>query len=76
MQIYLFASNSYPSVSAFTSDETGGNLPPDYAPWFSVRRGRTLHIEAPSNHIAAAIQRDGFFLLAASGHAGGKWIRN
>jgi hypothetical protein len=64
MQIYLFASNSHPSVSAFTSDKAGGNLPADYAPWFPVNTGRTVLIDSPSVRIAEAIQQEGYFLLA------------
>lgn len=71
MQIYLFASRSHSSISAFTSDETAGNLPADYAPWFPVNAGRAIPVGSPSDHIAAAVQKDGFFLLAARAHNAG-----
>jgi hypothetical protein len=64
MQIYLFASNSHPSVSAFTADKAGGNLPADYAPWFPVSADRTILIDSPSVRIAGDIQHRGYFLLA------------
>ncbi len=64
MQIYLFASNSHPSVTAFTSDREGSNLPADYAPWVVVNTSRTICIEPPSERIAEAIQQHGYFLLA------------
>jgi hypothetical protein len=64
MQICQFASHSHPSVSAFTSNRAGNNLPDDYAPWFPIYADRALFIESPSERIAAAIRRYGFFLLA------------
>ncbi len=64
MQIYLFASNSHPSVTAFTSDKGGSNLPADYAPWLVVNTNRTICIDPPSERIAEAIQQHGYFLLA------------
>ena len=67
MQLYLFTSCSRPTVSAFTSDDTGANLPREYAPWRAVNDGRAIAIGSPSSSIAAAVQRDGYFLLAAGG---------
>lgn len=64
MQIYLFASNSHPSVGAFTSDKAGGNLTADYAPWFPVNAGRTILIDSLSERIGEAILQHGYFLLA------------
>jgi hypothetical protein len=64
MQIYQFASHSHPSVSAFTSNRAGDNLPDDYAPWFPINPDRAMFIDSPSERIAEAIRRHGFFLLA------------
>jgi hypothetical protein len=73
MKIYLFASDSHPSVSAFSSEKTGGNLPTDYAPWLPVNSGRAIPIGSSSDRIAAIIEQDGYFLLSArAGHAGAK----
>ncbi len=63
-QIYLFASDRHPSVSAFTSDKDGRNLPTAYGPWQPVNSGRALLIGSQSDRIAAAVQADGFILLA------------
>jgi hypothetical protein len=64
MQIYLFTSNRHPSVTAFTSDKTGGDLPADYAPWFPVNNGRTILLDSLSEQIAKGLQQRGYFLLA------------
>jgi hypothetical protein len=64
MQIYQFASRSHPSVSAFTSNKAGDNLPNEYAPWFPINPDRAMFIDSPSERIAEAIRRHGFFLLA------------
>jgi hypothetical protein len=65
MEIYLFASDRHPSVSAFSSDKAGGNLPTDYAPWLTVNNGRAIPIGSSSDKIAATIEQDGYFLLSA-----------
>jgi hypothetical protein len=64
MQIYHFASHSHPSVSAFTSDKAGDNLPADYAPWFPVNPDRAIFADSPSKRIAEDIRGHGYFLLA------------
>ncbi len=70
MQVYLFASQHYPSVSAFTADKDGGNLPPAYSPWRPANDGRALFVGSPSDPVIAAIRAHGYFLLAAAGHTG------
>jgi hypothetical protein len=64
MQVYLFASERHVSASALTSDGTGGNLPADYAPWRPINGGNAMAISTVSDPIAAAIGRDGYFLLS------------
>jgi hypothetical protein len=65
MQIYIFISESQPSVRAFTEDGTGGNLPREYAPWRAANAGRAMLIGSASDPVAKAVQRDGFFLVSA-----------
>jgi hypothetical protein len=69
MLIYFFISDSHPSVSSFTTDKSGENLPADYMPWRTVNGGRPIHIDAPSDQIAASIRQDGYSLLGTTEHA-------
>jgi hypothetical protein len=69
MLIYLFISDSHPSVSSFTTDKSGVNLPANYMPWRSVNSGRPIHIDAPSDQIAASILQDGYYLLGTAEQA-------
>ena len=64
MDIYRFVSDSTPSVSAFTSDLTGNNLPADYAPWRAVG-GRGVLIGS-GDPVARVVARHGLFLLSGS----------
>jgi hypothetical protein len=64
MQIYIFASETHTTVSALTSDHTGGNLPPDYAPWRPVNSGRALPTGTQAGSVVDAVRRNGFFLLS------------
>ena len=64
MEIYTFISVSRPSVSAFTSDETGGNLPADYAPWQVVGYGKGKPLSSVAETVARAVQRAGYFLIS------------
>jgi hypothetical protein len=66
MEVYFFVSDKQSSVRAFTSDQTGGNLPTEYAPWRVVKSGRLIHIEAENDPIMVAIARDGFFLMSGT----------
>jgi hypothetical protein len=71
MEIYLFVSETYPSLRAFTSDETGGTLPADYAPWQALKGGAlTRRPGKRPDPIVAAIARDGFFLVAGNKYRG------
>jgi hypothetical protein len=63
MPIYLFASRSHASVKAFTSDETGGNLPDDYAPWYAA--GGAIQVGRDTDPVAKAVSRDGYFLVTS-----------
>jgi hypothetical protein len=69
MHVYIFASDSHPSLSAFTSDQTAGNLPIDYAPWRAVNAGNALFIASETDPIAEAVKRDGYFLLSGKTQA-------
>jgi hypothetical protein len=64
MLIYSFASHRHPSVTAFASDKTGGNLPGDYAPWSPVNNGRTTSLDSLCEQIAKSVRQRGYFLLA------------
>jgi hypothetical protein len=65
MLIYIFSSETHTAVSALTSDHSGGNLPPVYAPWRPVNGGRALPVSSQASSVIGAIQRDGYFLLSA-----------
>jgi hypothetical protein len=69
MQLYLFASHGQPSVSAFTADAAGTNLPAQFAPWHAVNAGQPIPLGSRSSPIATAVQREGYYLLAAGRHA-------
>jgi hypothetical protein len=69
MQIYIFISDLRASVRAFTADATGGNLPPEYAPWHAVNGGRARAIGSDHDPIAKAVARDGFFLVTTREHS-------
>jgi hypothetical protein len=65
MQIYIFASDSHSTVSAFTSDQKGGNLPTDYAPWRHVNGGKAMLVGSVADPVAVAVLRGGYFLLSS-----------
>jgi hypothetical protein len=62
MDIYRFVSDSMPSVSAFTSDRTGNNLPADYAPWSAV--GGKVELIESGDPVARVVAKHGLFLLS------------
>jgi hypothetical protein len=64
MLIYPFVSYRHPSVTAFTSDRTGGNLPADYASWSPVNNGRAIQLASLCEPIAESVRQHGYFLLA------------
>jgi hypothetical protein len=67
MQVHLFASAACPSVSAFTNDWTGRNLPDAYAPWLRLSKQPRQSGDLAAR-VEALIQQQGFFLLSASGY--------
>ena len=67
MKIYLFLSETEEDVRAFTSDPTGANLPPDYAPWRSS--GTTMPLGNLTDPVCEAVTRDGFFLVSTETRA-------
>lgn len=73
MQVYIFISEIDPKLRAFTADETGGNLPTDYAPWQAVNGGRPLFLASARDPIAMDVRTNGYFLegSAANGEASG-----
>jgi hypothetical protein len=66
MQVYLFISNKESKVRALTPDETGENLPADYAPWQALNSGWPTTIGSKTDPVSAAIAMDGFFLMSGS----------
>jgi hypothetical protein len=72
MLIFIFASDTHLSVSAFTSDRTGGNLPTNYAPWRQVNGGRAMLVGSNIDPVSMAIQRDGYFLSISKARIGGR----
>jgi hypothetical protein len=60
MNVFVFVSTIH--SSAFTSDETGGNLPAEYAPWSLVRR---MYLASAVDPIAAGVKENGFFLVSS-----------
>jgi hypothetical protein len=65
MQVFIFASASHLSVSAFTSDSSGANLPADYAPWRAINGGSAIGIGSAADPVAIAVKKDGYFLLGS-----------
>jgi hypothetical protein len=65
MPIYIFASRTYSSVKAFTSDETGSNLPDEYAPWCAVGSGPAIPVGLDTDPVGKAVKRDGYFLVTS-----------
>jgi hypothetical protein len=67
MKIYFFVSRLEPKVTAFTSDQTGANLPLDYAPWDRSGAGSAIPIGGDDGPITVAVRRDGYFLVSGRG---------
>jgi hypothetical protein len=66
MPIYTFASRSHPRVKAFTADQTGSNLPNDYAPWTPAGSRAVVPAHAQSDPVSKAVERDGYFLVSGN----------
>jgi hypothetical protein len=64
MQVYIFISGKVPNMRAFTSDETGGNLPAEYAPWEAANGGRAMHLGSANDPIAIDVRLDGYHLVS------------
>jgi hypothetical protein len=64
MDVYMFASRTYSSIRAFTSDKTGGNLPDSYAPWYPTDDGQATSFDDETHPVAMAVRRDGYFLVS------------
>jgi hypothetical protein len=67
MLIYLFWSQTDPTISGFTFDPEGNNLPEQLAPWSKNRDGQPIYREAGSgtmpNPVVETVERDGFYLF-------------
>lgn len=66
MQIYLFRSEKDPQVSGFTSDETGANLPNEFAPWHPIGGGTALSTGAGADPVSVEVRERGFYLVTAT----------
>jgi hypothetical protein len=64
MKIYLFVSETEPSVKAFTADQTGANLPASYAPWCISRSGSAVSVGGDGDRVSVMVRRDGYFLVS------------
>jgi hypothetical protein len=62
MKIYLFVSEPQSNVRAFTADETGANLPSDYAPWIASGRRPDDLADGGLDPVSVMVRRDGYFL--------------
>jgi hypothetical protein len=67
MTIFIFVSHAHSGIRAFTRDESGGNLPAEYAPWGRAAGGSTRYVGGDTDLVARAVLRDGYFLV--SGHS-------
>jgi hypothetical protein len=63
MRLYTFTSDGNQSVTAFTRDRTGKNLPTIYAPWCPVNASKAMAIDSNADPVGRAVRRDGFFLI-------------
>lgn len=62
MHIYLFVSESDPSILAFTSSEDGSNIPPEHGPWRLA--GNAIPSGVPTEAVISAVLQDGYFVVA------------
>jgi hypothetical protein len=60
--IFVFISARDRAVLGFTSDQTGCNLPREYAPWEPATQGGAVLVGGESDPVTKAVRRDGFFL--------------
>jgi hypothetical protein len=62
MTVFLFISESDPTVRAFTADGTGNNLPAEYAPWRATNSGKAFYLGSANDPITIDIRTDGYSL--------------
>ncbi len=73
MELVIFQSEKDAEVFGVTADVSGTNLPDEFAPWRKVvnaRTGRAKPFKArsvSSEHIAQAVERDGYYLARSPG---------
>jgi hypothetical protein len=65
MQVYIFISEVDPNLRAFTSDETGGNLPAEHAPWRAANGGKSMIFGSDRDPIAIEVRAEGYYLVKA-----------
>jgi hypothetical protein len=69
LMIYLFWSLSDTTISCFTIDPEGANLPDEFAPWEKNGGGEAIYTGAlldgceEQNSIVLAVERDGLYVL-------------
>jgi hypothetical protein len=64
MRVFVFISTKDRNVLGFTANQSGSNLPPDYAPWEPAAPGGAVMVgsDPDAGVVQAGIRRDGFFL--------------
>jgi hypothetical protein len=73
MKVRLFRSEKEPELFAYTSEQTGANLPSEFAPWIQTPTGPAREAGSQSSKngngigaaIAEAVIRDGFCLTCS-----------
>jgi hypothetical protein len=69
MRVFVFISTVDQDVLGFTSEKSGSNLPPSYAPWTSATPAGAMMMsgDPDAELVMQAIQKDGF-CLAVGGY--------
>jgi hypothetical protein len=62
MRIYVFVSRKDPNVLAFTSNETGDNLPAALSPWYQEVIPGISVIDIENDPISEAVRQHGYFV--------------
>jgi hypothetical protein len=62
MYIFIFNSRQDSGVVGFTPDVTGGNLPPEYAPWEPAKEGGAALIGKDIGPFGQGLSRDGYYI--------------
>ncbi len=71
MQIYLYISEKDPTVSCFTSDPAGANLPTEFAPWRQSNGGNSLSAGAGADPVSVEVRERGYYLVTGDPTAAG-----